>query len=156
MNKNTAVIQKDGSMSSVSGKSSFEKSQSKKIAYKRDPKGPRKILVVDDDPSILDAISMLLEDEGYYVDTSTDGKRITSMKENLPDLFLLDIWMSGIDGRDICRYLKSKHQTKEIPVIMISATKDAGVSALQAGADDFIAKPFEMDELLRKIKLHTN
>ena len=77
------------------------------------------------------------------------------MKMELPDLLLLDIWMSGEDGRDICKKLKQSELTKNIPVIMVSASKDIKESALAAGADDFLAKPFEMNELLGKIKMFT-
>jgi CheY-like chemotaxis protein len=72
----------------------------------------------------------------------------------LPDLLLLDIWMSGIDGRDICKELKQKENTKKIPIVLISASREIERSALEAGADDFLAKPFEIDDLLEKIEKH--
>ena len=111
----------------------------------------KKIMIADDDPGIVDAVEMLLEFEGYQVSTTVDGLTVLDMKEELPDLLLLDIWMSGEDGRDICRQLKSAEATKNIPVIMISASRDIKESALASGANDFLAKPFEMDELLQKI-----
>lgn len=113
---------------------------------------PKRIMIADDDPGIVDAIEMLLEFEGYEVSSTVDGSTVLDMREELPDLLLLDIWMSGDDGRDICRKLKSIPSTKSIPVIMISASKDIEQSARDAGADDFIAKPFEMDALLQKIE----
>jgi DNA-binding response OmpR family regulator len=113
---------------------------------------PKKIMIADDDPGIVDAVEMLLEFEGYRVTTTVDGSTVLDMKEELPDLLLLDIWMSGEDGRDICRQLKATAATKNIPVIMVSASRDIEESALAAGADDFLAKPFEMDELLAKIE----
>lgn len=109
-------------------------------------------MIADDDPGIVDAVEMLLEFEGYQVTSTVDGSTVLDMKDELPDLLLLDIWMSGEDGRDICKKLKSIDTTKNIPVIMISASRDIKASALAAGADDFLAKPFEMDELLRKIE----
>ncbi len=112
----------------------------------------KKIVVADDDPAILDALSWLLEDEGYCVNRTCNEETKQVILEENPDLLLLDIWMSGVDGRDICRELKSKSPTNKIPIIMISASKDAEKSAVNAGADDFIAKPFEIDELLSKIK----
>jgi DNA-binding response OmpR family regulator len=115
----------------------------------------KKIMIADDDPGIVDAVGMLLEFEGYAVTTTVDGSTVLDMQEELPDLLLLDIWMSGEDGRDICKRLKSGDLTKNIPVIMISASRDIKESALAAGADDFLAKPFEMDELLKKIELLT-
>lgn len=104
---------------------------------------PKRIMIADDDPGIVDAVQMLLEFEGYEVSSTVDGSTVLNIREELPDLFLLDIWMSGDDGRDICRKLKSLPSTKNIPVIMISASKDIEQSALDAGADDFIAKPLK-------------
>lgn len=116
----------------------------------------KKILVADDDPAICDALSMILEDDGYAVHTTVNGATIYEMKEEYPDLLLLDIWMSGEDGRDICKYLKSKHETKNIPIIMISASRDVTESVKLAGADDFLPKPFQMDDLLRKVGSYIN
>ena len=111
----------------------------------------KKILVVDDDPGILDAIGIMLEFEGYEVQSASNSAALLSMENGLPDLLLLDIWMSGTDGRDVCRYLKQKESTRKIPIVMISASKDIENSAREVGADDFLAKPFEMDSLLEKI-----
>lgn len=111
----------------------------------------KKILIADDDPGILDAMTMMLEDEGYEVETTVDGATVQDMRETLPDLLLLDIWMSGMDGREICKRLKRQELTKCIPIIIISANKDTDRFAKEAGADDFIAKPFEMDDLLAKV-----
>ena len=65
----------------------------------------KKIMIADDDPGIVDAVEMLLEFEGYEVTSTVDGTTVFDMKDELPDLLLLDIWMSGEDGRDICRKL---------------------------------------------------
>ena len=110
------------------------------------------IMIADDDPAILDATTMILEDEGYQVKTAADGEAISQIKKNMPDLLLLDIWMSGQDGRDICRDIKSNAATKHIPVIMISANRDTEKIAREAGAEDFIAKPFDIDYLLQKVR----
>jgi CheY-like chemotaxis protein len=109
------------------------------------------ILVADDDPAICDALSFMLEEEGYRVLTTVNGATIYKMEKEFPDLLLLDIWMSGQDGREICKYLKKKEQTKDIPIIILSASRDIEKSAEEAGADDFLAKPFQMDELLKKV-----
>ncbi len=111
-------------------------------------------MIVDDDEGILDALSMMLQYKGYEVVTCTNGNTILAMQQDYPDLLLLDIWMSGIDGRNVCRQLKEKIQTKKIPIIMISASKDIERSAIDSGADDFLAKPFEMNELIKKIELN--
>jgi DNA-binding response OmpR family regulator len=112
----------------------------------------KKIMIADDDPGIVDAVELLLEFEGYQVSSTVDGATVLELKDELPDLLLLDIWMSGEDGRDICKKLKQIEITKNIPVIMISASRDIKESAMAAGADDFLAKPFDMNELLQKIK----
>jgi DNA-binding response OmpR family regulator len=112
----------------------------------------KKILVVDDDESILDAICLILEDEGYLVETTTKGQEIyTKIKEFTPDIILLDVLMSGSDGRQICRTLKDDVTTKQIPIVMISAHPSANIGSLECGADDFLAKPFTTDDLLEKI-----
>ncbi|WP_426587846.1 response regulator transcription factor [Mucilaginibacter sp. R-33] len=111
----------------------------------------KKIMIADDDPGIVDAMEMLLEFEGYEVTSTVDGTTVLDMKDELPDLLLLDIWMSGEDGRYICKKLKQDKLTKDIPVIMISASRDIRDSAMMAGADDFLAKPFDMNELLKKV-----
>ena len=116
--------------------------------------GTKKIMIVDDDEGILDALSMMLQYKGYEVSTCKNGNTILTMEQDFPDLLLLDIWMSGIDGRNVCRQLKEKLQTKKIPIIMISASKDIERSAIESGADDFLAKPFEMNELIKKIETY--
>jgi CheY-like chemotaxis protein len=115
----------------------------------------KKVLVADDDPAILDSVSMLLEELGYSVETSVNGETIFKMQNDLPDILLLDIWMSGRDGRDICKKLKEQNHTKHIPIIMVSANKDTEKIARQAGADDFLAKPFDINELNQKIEKYT-
>src|SRR5688572_18596767 len=107
----------------------------------------KKILIADDDPAIVDSLKMMLELEGYEVNTTTDGATIYKMEVEYPDLLLLDIWMSGQDGREICKYLKNEPHTKHIPIIMVSASRDVMNSAKESGADDFIEKPFEQEEL---------
>lgn len=116
----------------------------------------KKILVADDDLAILDATSMILTDEGYDVQTTANGATVQDLKDNFPDLLLLDIWMSGQDGRDICKFIKTNEKTKHIPVIMVSANRDTEKIAREAGAEDFIAKPFDIDELLQKVDKYIN
>jgi DNA-binding response OmpR family regulator len=114
----------------------------------------KKILVADDNPAILDALKIMLEEEGYEVETTVDGATAQDIREPLPDLLLLDIWMSGIDGRNVCKLLKSNSATKHIPVILISATKDIEQIAKDSGADDCISKPFQMEHLLAVVAKH--
>lgn len=117
---------------------------------------PKKIMIADDDPGIVDAVELMLEFEGYEVSSTMNGATVLELREEFPDLFLLDIWMSGQDGRDICRELKKNELTRNIPVIMISASTGLARSAREAGADDFLEKPFNMTDLLNKIAKHLN
>ena len=119
-------------------------------------KQSKKILLADDDPAIVDSMQMILETMGYCVETTIDGETVMKMEEELPDLLLLDIWMSGQDGREICKSLKSKKDTQNIPIIMISANRDTAKIAKESGANDFLAKPFEMNDLLAKVEKYIN
>ena len=115
----------------------------------------KKILVVDDEPDILEFLQELLIQEGYAVAVAERADYIDTLCDNsLPDLILIDVLLSGKDGRDIVRRLKSQPETDHIPVIMFSAHPGAEATVLAAGADDFVAKPFEMDEILAKIAMH--
>lgn len=113
----------------------------------------KKIIVVDDDLGILEVIKIILEEEDYKVITIDDGKMILKkIEDEMPDVVLLDIWMSGQDGGEIAKHLKAKEKTKSIPIIMVSAKNDTEKVARESGADDFITKPFDMDVLLEKVK----
>lgn len=113
---------------------------------------PKRILVVDDEPDILEFLQVILEEEGYTVVTSDKGEYLEQLHNGgLPHLILLDVLLSGKDGREIVKYLKTQQETRHIPVIMISAHPSAEETARQAGADDFLAKPFNIDVLLEKI-----
>lgn len=112
----------------------------------------KKILVADDDQGIVDAMQILLEDEGYEVITTMDGETIPEMYKQKPDLVFLDIWMSGMNGNTICQKLKADEETKHIPVIMFSANRDTEEIAMQCGADGFLSKPFEIKDLLAIVK----
>jgi len=113
----------------------------------------KKILIADDDTAILDALKLMLRAEGFEVQTTFLGDRVKKLIQNQPDL-LLDVLMPDQDGRQICRALKRQDETKDIPVIMFSANKETEKSAKAAGANDFLAKPFEMQDLLDKIEYH--
>lgn len=118
----------------------------------------KKILVVDDDPDILDATQFILEDTGYQVTTTEKGEDVENLhtaNNHLPDLIILDVLLSGKDGRIICKQLKDHQKTKQIPVLMISAHPDAKRTSLEAGANAFLAKPFEIDDLLSLVTKYT-
>ncbi len=114
----------------------------------------KKILVVDDDEGIVEVVQIVLEGEGYQVHTSMDGERLKHLGQDEPDLILLDVLLSGIDGRDICKSLKSNEATRHIPVIMLSAHSDASKVADSGGADDFLEKPFDVDVLIDIVAKH--
>jgi DNA-binding response OmpR family regulator len=115
----------------------------------------KKIVVADDDSDILEVINLILNVKGYDVKTEKNAENLLTMKEDLPDLLLLDIWMSGVDGRDICRQLKSRQETKDLPVIMLSANIDIKNMSVDCGATDYLAKPFDINELVGIIEKHT-
>lgn len=108
----------------------------------------KRILVADDDPGIVDAMQILLQDEGYEVITTGDGESIRECYKLKPDLVFLDIWMSGINGNEMCRTLKSDPETKDVPIIMFSANRDTEDISRQCGANGFLCKPFEIKELM--------
>lgn len=115
-------------------------------------KSAKRILVVDDEVDILEFLQIILEDEGYEVVTSDKGEYLEQLHNGgLPHLILVDVLLSGKDGRQIVKYLKGQKETKHIPIIMFSAHPSAEETARQAGTDDFLAKPFEIDVLLAKI-----
>ncbi|MCH5686782.1 response regulator [Niabella sp. W65] len=111
----------------------------------------KRILIADDNPGILDVVSIILESEGYEVRSTADPQHVLQIKDDPPGLILLDIWMGGTDGRNICKQLKADHATRHIPVILMSANSDIKAIAQESGADGFIAKPFEIDELISRI-----
>jgi len=114
----------------------------------------KQILIVDDNPDILDALQFVLKDAGYKVEITQSGESAENLTKEkaFPDLIILDVLLSGKDGREICRKLKRNERTKKIPVIMISAHPNIEKTVIEAGANAFIAKPFDIEELLQTVK----
>lgn len=111
-----------------------------------------KILVVDDDIDILSVMEILLSMKGFDVEVTSKGENTFPKIESFkPDLILLDVLISGHDGRAICKQLKANPDTSNIPVIMFSAHPGAAATIADYGADDFIAKPFDVNNLMKKI-----
>lgn len=109
------------------------------------------ILVVDDDPEILNLVQDALEAEGYRVELCSNARQVIALvNESKPDLVILDVIMPGGDGINLCREIRS---TTNIPVILLSAKGDAvdRVIGLRTGADDYLAKPFHLDELVARV-----
>lgn len=116
----------------------------------------KSVWVVDDDESILDVIQIVLQQEGleaYIVgDPATLETQLAT--HNLPAVILLDVLMSGIDGRDLTKKIKNNNKTSRIPIILMTANNNIEDIAEKAGADDFLRKPFNIDELVNKVKSH--
>lgn len=115
------------------------------------------IVIVDDNPNNLRVLSSMLQQFGYKVRPALDGAMaIKSIIANPPDLVLLDIRMPEMDGYEVCRQLKSNPLTAEIPVIFISALQDTEdkVAAFKSGGVDYITKPFQLEEVLARVKAH--
>lgn len=111
-----------------------------------------RILVIDDDVDILSVMEILFSMKGYNVEVTAKGENTFSKIESFkPDLILLDVLISGYDGRVICKQLKNNEATKHIPVIMFSAHPGAAATIADYGADDFISKPFDINNLLQKV-----
>ncbi len=112
-----------------------------------------KILVVDDEQQIRDLLDNFLKGEGYEVIVAADGNEAIKLAvtEN-PQVIVLDIKMPEVDGLEVCKRLKEKEKTRFIPVIVITGYEDNKMEALDAGADDFVNKPFDMAELSIRVK----
>jgi DNA-binding response OmpR family regulator len=112
----------------------------------------KRILITDNDPGIQDIFKIILGKAGYHVSVLSNGAPIMKNNYERPDLFLIDKQLSGVDGLDICKYLKSRDETKEIPVIIVSASPDLDKLSADAGADAFLEKPFMIKDLLRLVE----
>ena len=108
----------------------------------------KKILITDDDEGVQDIFKLIFERAGYDVEVLGEAMSILENNYTRPDLFVLDRQLSGQDGLKVCRFLKSQNTTMNFPVIIVSATPGIGKLAEQAGADDFIEKPFQIKDLL--------
>jgi len=115
-----------------------------------------KILIVDDEPDIVEFIEAVLEKEGYQVTSAESADAaLQSMESGKPDLIILDLKLPGVSGFDLCKILKSKDETSGIPLVILSGKylrPEDKVQALDIGADDYITKPFYGGELLARIK----
>lgn len=111
----------------------------------------KRILITDDDEGVQDIFKLIFERAGYEVTVYGEAISILENNYTYPDLFVLDRQLSGQDGLKVCRFLKSQTVTKNIPVIIVSATPGIGKLAREAGADDFIEKPFQMKDLLNVV-----
>ena len=115
----------------------------------------KKILIVDDEPDILELISYNLKKEGFHLSTALDGEdALTKVRTDHFDLVILDLMLPGIHGIELCRILRNNPKTAHIPIIMLTARGEESdkVHGLETGADDYMTKPFSPKELIARVK----
>jgi DNA-binding response OmpR family regulator len=113
------------------------------------------IIIIEDEQDILEVLEYNLNREGYKVSIASDGNvGLKMVRQDKPDLVLLDIMLPEIDGLEICKFLKSDPSTRDIPIIMVTAKEEESdvVLGLGLGADDYVSKPFSPKELIARIK----
>ncbi|WP_312398724.1 response regulator [Sphingobacterium sp.] len=111
------------------------------------------VLIFEDDTIILEVITVVLTDLGFHVEVSeTSHDIIQKVESTKPDIILMDNWIPNIGGVEATRLLKDDDRFKHIPVIYVSANNDIESLAARAGADDFLAKPFDLDDLENIVK----
>ncbi|WP_042387847.1 response regulator transcription factor [Streptacidiphilus melanogenes] len=116
---------------------------------------PRRILVVDDDPTVAEVVSGYLQRAGYAVDRAADGRAALDRAAALhPDLVVLDLMLPEIDGLEVCRRLRAEPQSHTVPIVMLTAKGDEHdrILGLELGADDYVTKPFSPRELVLRIQ----
>jgi diguanylate cyclase (GGDEF)-like protein len=116
---------------------------------------PDRILVIEDEPSLQAVLKIQLERAGYAVEVAGDGEEgLHAVESDVPDLILMDVMMPRLDGNEVCRRLKSNLRTRQIPVILLTAKaeKEDRLTGLQQGANDYITKPYEQQELLWRVR----
>ena len=117
-----------------------------------DSTSPGRVLVVEDDESIADVLRRTLRQEGHEVRSSVDGvEALQAAEEFVPDLVILDLGLPGLDGVEVCRRLRAD---SDVPILILTARSELGdrVEGLDSGADDYLVKPFERQELLARMR----
>jgi CheY-like chemotaxis protein len=110
------------------------------------------ILVVEDDPQVARLIALILQRRGEKVDVVADGRAaLERAKASQPSMILADLTINGMDGETLCASLKGFEETRSIPYVILSGDRDIAQKARQCGADDYLGKPFEFDDLLRLV-----
>ncbi len=116
----------------------------------------RRILVVDDSPLVAESIKAKLEASSYEVNVAYSGEEaLDKIKESPPDLMILDVYMPGIDGFEVCRRLRDNPDTHSLPVVMLSSRGNIKekLAGFRAGADDYLVKEFDLADLPYRVKL---
>nr|WP_294901073.1 response regulator [uncultured Pedobacter sp.] len=113
----------------------------------------KKILICDDDEGILDVLGLILEETGHTIISEINSLNVRAvMEQQNPDLIILDLWMPVLSGDQILQMIRKNPSYKDLPVIIISASRDGEQIATDAQANAFIAKPFDYDHLLEVVK----
>ncbi|HEY3054532.1 MAG TPA: response regulator [Thermoanaerobaculia bacterium] len=111
------------------------------------------ILIVEDDPQVARLIALVLQRNGYQSAVVSDGQSaLQEAKAKRPTMIFADLTIKGMGGDALCNALKRQPETKEIPYIIVSGDRDLADKARQCGADDYMGKPFEFDDLIRLVK----
>ncbi len=111
-----------------------------------------KVLIIDDDPDVRTVMNVLMKKNGFTVDTAANREEALDKLEQFePSVVLLDVLLSGTDGRDLCQQIKADEKLQHIPVIMISAHPGAAENISSYGADDFLTKPVNTQLLISKV-----
>jgi CheY-like chemotaxis protein len=109
----------------------------------------KKVMIIEDDPAILDVLGIIFTRAGYTAITHANGDFILEGGFEIPDIFIIDKQLAGVDGLDICKHLKQWPPTSHLPVIILSATPHLQTQIKQAGANAFLEKPFSNNVLLQ-------
>jgi len=114
-----------------------------------------RVLVVDDDPEVVAAVGEALQDEGYRVETATDGATaLKSVLEAPPDLIVLDVRMPNLNGWEFCEIVRRQSHTRDVPVLFLTACSEVRdqITAMQVGGSDHLPKPFRLEALREKVR----
>ncbi|PYQ17219.1 MAG: two-component system response regulator [Acidobacteria bacterium] len=117
-----------------------------------------RVLVVDDDPDVVEAVGVVLEDDGYRVETATDGPAaLKSVLEAPPDLIVLDVRMPRLNGWEFCEIVRRQSHTRDVPVLFLTGRGEMRdqITAMQVGGSGHLRKPFRIEDLRDKVRALT-
>ncbi len=112
----------------------------------------KRIIVVEDDASIAEVLTLILQHENYRVESFVNDSFMETISDDMPGLVLLDLWLLDMNGKSICLQIKNNETLKHIPVVIISAHRDIQLYAEEAGANEYLEKPFDMKVLLSVVE----
>jgi len=124
-------------------------------ALRSGAKGAARIVVVDDDPDVVRAVTAVLEDDGYRVEGARDQREaLRAVLDDPPALVVLDVNMPGLDGWELCDILRRQSHTRDVPVLFLTGRVDVRdqITAMQVGGSDYVTKPFRPEELRAKVE----